>query len=67
MDSPPGSPNERRHLPRHIRDGEHESWQDATEAATAAPNPARRWRLLLYVVLVAAVIAGLWFYNGTRA
>jgi len=65
MDPSPGSPNDRRPLPRHIRDGEHESWQDAAEAG--APNPWRRWRLLLYVVLVAAVIVGLWLYNDTRA
>jgi len=66
MDLPPGSPNERRHLPRHIRDGEHEPWHDAAEAA-ATGNPGRRWRMLLYVVLIAVAVAGLWFYNGARA
>jgi hypothetical protein len=67
MELPPGSSNERRHLPRHIRDGEHEPWHDAAEAAASAGSPGRLWRVLLYVVLAAALIVGLWFYNGTRA
>lgn len=67
MDLPPGSTNERRHLPRHIRDGEHEMWHDAAEGAANAGNPGRRWRVLVYLILAAAVIAGLWFYNGTQA
>ena len=66
MDLPPGSSNERRHLPRHIRDGEHEPWQDAGEAASNAARPGRHWRLLVGVVLIAALILGLWFYNGAR-
>ena len=67
MDLPPRSPNERRHLPRHIRDGEHEAWHDAADAAANAGNAGRRWRVLLYVVLVAVAVAGLWLYNGARA
>jgi len=66
MNLPPGSSNERRHLPRHIRDGEHEMLHEVAEGAASA-TPGRRWRLLVYVVLIAAVVAGLWFYNGTRA
>jgi hypothetical protein len=66
MDLPPESSKERRHLPRHIRDGEHESWQDAGEAAASAAPRRRRWRVWVYVVLVAALVAGLWFYNGAR-
>jgi hypothetical protein len=66
MDLPPGSSKERRHLPRHIRDGEHEPWQDAGEAAANAARPRSRWRVLVYVVLIAALVVGLWFYNGAR-
>jgi hypothetical protein len=66
MDLPPGSSNERRHLPRHIRDGEHEPWQDAGDTAANAARPGRRWRIWVWVVLVAALVLGLWFYNGMR-
>jgi hypothetical protein len=66
MDLPPGSSNERRHLPRHIRDGEHEPWQDAGEIAAGAARPGRRRLVLLCVVLIAALVVGLWFYNGAR-
>jgi hypothetical protein len=66
MNLPPDSPNDRRAVPRHIRDGEHELWQDAAEAAPGAGNPGRRWRLLLYAAALVALAAGLWFYNGQR-
>lgn len=42
-------------------------WNDAGDAVAGAPPSGRRWRVLVYVVLIAAVIAGLWFYNGMRA
>ena len=66
MNQPPGSSNDRRHLPRHIRDGEHEMWHDAGDAGAGTPSGTRLWRLLVYLVVAAAVIAGLWLYNGTR-
>lgn len=66
MELPPGSSNERRHLPRHIRDGEHEPWHEAGDAAANAPPSGRRWRVLVYVILVAAVVVALWYYNGAR-
>jgi hypothetical protein len=66
MNLPPDSPNERRAVPRHIRDGEHEMWQDAAETAARAEGSGRRWRVLVYVAVVAALVLGLWFYNGTR-
>ena len=63
MNLPPGSPNDRRHLPRHIRDGEHEAWHEAGEGAAGPGSPGRRWRVLVYVVLIVALVAGLWFYD----
>ena len=66
MNLPPGSTNDRRHLPRHIRDGEHEMWQDAGETTAGSASRPRRWRMLAWVVLVAALVAGLWFYNAMR-
>ena len=69
MDSPPGSSNERRHLPRHIRDGEHEPWNETGEFAVPATNAVRGRRLLVYVAVVCLVIAalvlGLWIFNGS--
>jgi hypothetical protein len=41
-------------------------WHDAGDAAAGAAANGRRWRLLVYVVLVVALVAGLWFYNGMR-
>lgn len=66
MNLPPDAPRERRHLPRHIRDGEHELLHDTGEAAANGAAPRRLRRVLVYVLLIAAVVAGLWFYNGTR-
>jgi len=66
MNLPPGSRNDRRHLPRHIRDGEHEMWHDAGDGAAGTAANGRRLRVLVYVVLVVALVAGLWFYNGMR-
>lgn len=64
MNLPPDSPNDRRAVPRHIRDGEHEMWQDAAETAAGAAGPRRRWRVLVFVVVVAALVLGLWLYTG---
>ena len=56
--------NDRRAVPRHIRDAEHEPLE--AELSPDQGTPARRVRLWLYLVVVAALIAGLWYYNGTR-
>jgi hypothetical protein len=66
MNLPPDSPNERRAVPRHIRDAEHEQWPDAAETASGAGNPRRHWRVLVYVVVIAVLVAGLWFFNAQR-
>ena len=66
MTLPPHSPNERRAVPRHIRDGEHDMLHDAVEGAPRTGNPGRRWRVLVYLAVAAALVLGLWFYNGVR-
>ncbi len=58
------TPNERRAVPRHIRDAEHEPLE--TELSADQGTPVRRLRLWILLVVVAALIAGLWYYNGTR-
>jgi hypothetical protein len=70
MNLPPQSsnePDERRAVPRHIRDGEHELLQEVGEMSADAAAPGRRLRLWIVLVVVAALVAGLWYYNGTRA
>ena len=69
MNLPPSSKepsSERRAVPRHIRDGEHDGWHDTGEPSSGEPAPGRRPRLWIVLVVVAALIAGLWFYNGMR-
>jgi hypothetical protein len=66
MNLPPDSPNERRAVPRHIRDGEHDMLHDAVEAGPRAENAGRRWRVVVYLVEAVALVLGLWFYNGAR-
>jgi hypothetical protein len=66
MNLPPPAPNEadeRRAVPRHIRDGEHDGWQDAVEPAAGAA-PGRRFRLWVVLLVIAAAITGLWLYNS---
>jgi hypothetical protein len=58
------APNERRAVPRHIRDAEHEPLE--AELSPDQGTPGRRLRLWILLVVVAALIAGLWYYNGTR-
>jgi len=57
--------NDRRAVPRHIRDAEHELLEP--ELSAEQGTPGRRLRLWILLVVVAALIAGLWYYNGTRA
>jgi hypothetical protein len=57
----PGEPtNDRRAVPRHIRDGEHDGWED-TMAADPAGKRARTRLLLIYLAVLLAVGFGLWF------
>ncbi len=62
MDLPPTSANERRAVPRHMRDGEHHEWDDA---AGAEAGRAPRRRPLLWMALAAlAIVALLWAWLG---
>jgi uncharacterized protein HemX len=56
--------NERRAVPRHIRDAEHEPLE--AEQSPDQGTPGRRLRLWILLVVAAALIAGLWYYNGAR-
>jgi type VI protein secretion system component VasF len=61
MNTPPTSANERRALPRHIRDGEHHHLEESTPAGRA------RWRQLAPWVLLAVALVGfaaLWAWYG---
>jgi len=67
MNLPPPAPNEadeRRAVPRHIRDAEHEPLE--AEQSPDQGTPGRRLRLWILLVVAAALIAGLWYYNGAR-
>jgi hypothetical protein len=59
MNLPGGPTNDRRAVPRHIRDGEHDSWED-----TMAGKPAGKagvLRLVLISVAVALAVGfGVW-------
>lgn len=52
-------------MPRHIRDGEHELLE--ADLSAEPGTPGRGLRLWIMLVVIAALIAGLWYYNGTRA
>jgi hypothetical protein len=58
-----GQDHERRAVPRHIRDAEHDSWDEAP----AGPETAgRRVRLLVYLVTILIAGTGLWYFLTTR-
>jgi len=62
MSLPPDSANDRRAVPRHIRDGEHDMWRDGLGDAPGAERPARAgrlWIVLLVLVIAGAVVIGL--------
>ena len=63
MNLPPTSANDRRAVPRHMRDGEHHEWDDA---ATAEDGRARLQRLAPWILglVVLAGIAAWWLYQG---
>jgi hypothetical protein len=56
-------PDERRAMPRHIRDGEHHGWHEAGDPAIGRA-PRRRFRLWVFLLAVAVLIAGLWTWNS---
>lgn len=63
MNLPPESsrepPNDRRSVPRHIRDGEHDSWED-TMAGVPAGRAARLRVVWICVAVVLAAALGAW-------
>jgi hypothetical protein len=57
----PGEPtNDRRAVPRHIRDGEHDSWED-TMAGVPAGKAAPLRMVLICVAVALAAGLGAWF------
>jgi len=62
MNPPPTSANERRAVPRHMRDGEHHEWDEA--AAGAGRAPWRRPALWVLLAVLAVLLGGLWAYLG---
>lgn len=56
-------PNDRRTVPRHLRDGEHDMADEHggfAERAADAPRPGRAWFAIVMVV-AAALAAWIWF------
>jgi hypothetical protein len=62
MNLPPAK-DERRAVPRHIRDGEHDMLEE-TSSFSEGGAPARRARIWLYLAAVAALGIGIWFFLG---
>ena len=61
MTLPPA--NDRRAVPRHIRDAEHDAWHDEP----AGPETARRRTIVLFWALFSvALVAALAYYLTTR-
>lgn len=52
MNEPPTSMNERRTVPRHMRDGEHTDWYEAT----TPEGRARFRRLAPWILLIVALV-----------
>jgi len=62
MSLPPDSANDRRAVPRHIRDGEHDMWRDGLGEVPAGPHrPA--YMIRLWIGVGALVIAGLLLFR----
>ena len=61
MNLPPEPKDDRRAVPRHIRDGEHDMLEDTLGSNPAGVGPGRRSRLWIYIGVVLAAGAGLWF------
>lgn len=61
MNSPsefPGEPtNERRSVPRHIRDGEHDNWDDNVPSGSASRPGVR---ISIWTAVVLAIGAAVW-------
>jgi hypothetical protein len=62
MDTPPG--NDRRAVPRHIRDAEHDMSRDVPAAPQGPETGGSRARWI-GLILVAALALGLWWFLTT--
>lgn len=60
MNMPGEPPNDRRAVPRHIRDGEHDSFED-TMAGVPAGGSGRSRLMWMLVAVALAGLAGAWF------
>jgi len=60
MSLPPDSANDRRSVPRHIRDGEHHAWEDGSLAHEDRGAAWRRPALWVLLAVLAALFAGAW-------
>jgi len=60
MSLPPDSANDRRAVPRHIRDGEHDSWEDGSIVQEDRAAAWRRPALWILLAVLAALFAGAW-------
>jgi hypothetical protein len=62
MSTPPESANDRRAVPRNIRDGEHDLLEESISSnPQEAAKRASGVRLVLWLVVLLAAAAGLWF------
>ena len=67
MNLPPEPKDDRRAVPRHIRDGEHDMLEDTLGSNPGgAAAPGRRARLWIYIGILLAAGAGLWFMLRAR-
>ncbi len=62
----PPQDQERRAVPRHIRDAEHDAWGDVPAAADDPQTAGRRLRPWVYLAVIAALGLGLWYFLTTR-
>ena len=66
MNLPPAPGDDRRALPRHIRDAEHHAWRDVPGSPEGREAAGRRARLWMYLVAIAALGLGLLYFLATR-
>ena len=62
MNLPPEPGNDRRALPRHIRDGEHAAWHDVPAGPEGHQPAGRRTRVWIYLVAIATLGLGLLYF-----
>ena len=66
MNLPPAPGNDRRAVPRHIRDAEHDAWRDVPAGPENQETAGRRARLWIYLAAIAALGLGLLYFLATR-